>query len=79
LIYSTYLPGAGPDAGTGIAVDNGGYAYVVAPRGFATTVYVYKLSPDGNRLVYTKALGSGYQAYSIDDDWNGNQAVSRNL
>ncbi|MCH7690727.1 MAG: SBBP repeat-containing protein, partial [candidate division Zixibacteria bacterium] len=28
LVYSTYLGGSGPDAGTGITVDDSGYAYI---------------------------------------------------
>ena len=28
LVYSTYLGGSGPDLGQGIAVDQGGHAYV---------------------------------------------------
>ncbi len=76
LVYSTYLGGSGDDNGFGIAVDGAGSAYVTGYTGstnFPTqsayqatiqgpsNVFVTKLSPAGNALVYSTYLGgSGY-------------------
>jgi uncharacterized protein (TIGR03437 family) len=73
IVYSTYLGGAGADAGLGIAVDSAGSAYVVgstSSQNFPVTagtvqtrlggnsdVFVAKLSPDGSALVYATYLG----------------------
>ena len=69
LVYSTYLGG---DAGSGIAVDPSGNAYVTgstsssnfptanpfqAVYGGFTDAYVAKLNPDGSALVYSTYLG----------------------
>jgi hypothetical protein len=71
LIYSTYLGGNRADQGLGIAVDASGSAYVTGvsastdfpttPGAFQTTgldtdVFVAKLSPSGNSLVYSTLL-----------------------
>ena len=71
LVYSTYLGGGGMDVANGIAVDAGGYAYVVgdtnsinfpasgierSPRG-GQDAFVAKLAIDGSRLVYSTYLG----------------------
>ncbi len=72
LVYSTYLGGSGPDSGNGIAIDSRGNAYVTgrtdstdfptknayqaANAGFADA-FVIKLSPAGNKLVYSTYLG----------------------
>ncbi len=72
LVYSTYLGGAGYDEGRGIAVDATGAAYVAGvtnSTGFPTRspyqaacqgsfdVFVAKLAPAGNALVYSTYLG----------------------
>ena len=73
LIYSTYLGGETSDGGYGIAVDNGGNAYVTgwtSSTGFPTVnhfqtdqgywdAFVTKLSSSGNYLVYSTYLGGG--------------------
>jgi hypothetical protein len=72
LAYSTYLYGELDDAGSRIAVDSGGNAYVVGTtysayfpvvnafqalnRGL-DDAFIAKLSPDGTRLVYSSYLG----------------------
>jgi hypothetical protein len=74
LVYSTYLGGASLDWGMGIAVDESGSAYVTgrtisvdfptSPGSFDTTlnggqdVFVTKLNPEGNALVYSTYLGA---------------------
>ena len=73
MAYSTYLPGSSHDAAFGIAVDQGGHAYVTghtSSADFATTpgayatqvggsadVFVAKLSPDGSGLAYSTYIG----------------------
>ncbi len=73
LIYSTYLGGGSSTSGTGIAIDSGGYAYVVGDTSsptFPTTsgafqtsitgqenAFITKLSPSGSSLVYSTYLG----------------------
>ncbi len=75
LVYSTFLGGTDFDAGTGIAVDAAGNAYVsgrtlspnfpVTPGAFQTgsaaagSAFVVKLNPAGSALVYSTLLGSG--------------------
>jgi hypothetical protein len=73
LSYSTYLGGSGGDIGYGIAVDTFGNAYVTgttASLNFPTTggqatlgggrdVFVAKLNPSGNALLYSVFLGGG--------------------
>ncbi len=85
LVYSTYLGGSGSDVPHGIAVDTAGSAYVVgntASTSFPTqsphqaslqglqNVFVTKLTPAGNALVYSTYLGgSGSdfgQAIAVD-------------
>ena len=71
LMYSTYLGGNRNDYGKGIAVDSAGAAYVtgtsdstdfpVTPGAYQTTgldtdVFITKLSPAGNTLVYSTLL-----------------------
>jgi len=73
LVYSTYLGGTGGEAGSGIAVDTAGNAYVTGmsfSTNFPTTagvfqtaapsegnVFVTKLNPTGSGLVYSTYLG----------------------
>jgi hypothetical protein len=72
LVYSTYLGGSGIDAGTAIAVDAGGAAYVTGytnSTNFPTKnalqpnlpgiedAFVTKLAPGGGSLVYSTYLG----------------------
>jgi hypothetical protein len=72
LSYSTYLGGAGWDAGQGIAVDRAGHAYVVGDTesaDFPTVTafdgtheanrdaFVVKLAPGGGTLVFATYLG----------------------
>ncbi|MCC6392252.1 MAG: SBBP repeat-containing protein, partial [Bryobacterales bacterium] len=77
LAYSTFLGGIGLDRARGIAVDSTGAAYVVGETTSATfptlsaaqgtgggsmDVFVTKLNPAGNALVYSTYLGG-----SLDD------------
>ena len=86
LVYSTYLGGWAQDFGYGIAVDSAGSAYVtgVTTSTFFPTqnpydgsyhgsndVFVTKLSPAGNALVYSTFLGRS------GDDWGNNIAVDQ--
>jgi hypothetical protein len=81
LSYSTYLGGSGRDAGTGIAVDNAGNAYITGSTqstdfpivngfqsslGTATTVsYVAKLNAAGTALMYSTYLGGDGQSFAF--------------
>lgn len=71
LIYSTYLGGNDLDDGHGIAIDANGYSYITGAtrssnfptfNAFQSTAnhwdaVVFKLSPEGNQLVYSTYLG----------------------
>jgi hypothetical protein len=73
LVYSTYLGGSVADAGSGIAVDTEGNAYVTGgtgsddfptknplpnqPQNTGSNAFVTKLCPAGNSLVYSTYLG----------------------
>ena len=77
LAYSTYLGGSGRDAGSGIAVDASGNAYVAGssessdfpttPGAFQTAyagnedAFVSKLNATGSALLYSTYLGGGGQ------------------
>ncbi len=85
LVYSTYLGGSGDDVGTGIAVDGAGSAYVTGGtfstnfptqslyqttyQGGTSDVFVTKLTPTGNALVYSTYLGGSGR------DWGTGIAV----
>ena len=69
LVYCTRLGGSGWDAGTAIAVDSSGAAYVTGEtsssnfptlnplQGSNGGGFVAKLNPEGNALVYSTFLG----------------------
>jgi hypothetical protein len=85
LAYSTYLGGGSIDeAGSGIAVDGAGSAYVTgytsstnfpthsayqATKQGGRDAFVTKLTPSGNALAYSTYLGGS------GDDWGGGIAV----
>jgi len=93
LDYATYLGGKELDQGMAISVDDQGYAYVAglsysayfpdqsaaknAPSG-DVDVFVAKLNPQGNQLVYSTYIGgSGYDVgYDLDVDDNGQVVVT---
>jgi len=84
LVYSTYLGGSGSDAGSAIAVDNDGAAYVTGftsssdfptPNGYQRTFggmpfdgFVVKLSSGGNSLLYGTYLGGS--------DWDDGDGIA---
>jgi hypothetical protein len=89
LLYSTYLGGSDSDVGLNIAADHSGCAYVVGFTGstnFPTVdpydssynggqdVFITKLSPSGNSLIFSTYLGgSGWERpYGLDVDNSGN-------
>ena len=93
LVYSTYLGGSRGDEGTGIAVDRSCNAYVAGGTGsvnFPTEnayqlsnagcsdVFVTKLNPAGNKLVYSTYLGgnSCENGNGIAIDSSGNAYVT---
>ncbi len=92
LVYSTYLGGSSNDRGFGLAVDAGGNAYVTGhthSTDFPTVnpyqtdqpnadVFVTKLAPGGDSLVYSTYLGGGIEdwGYSIAVDAGGNAYVT---
>jgi hypothetical protein len=89
LIYSTYLGGSDYDAGSGIAVDSLGNAYVTGgtsstdfpttPGAFQTTyggVFVAKLNAAGSALLYSTYLGGSDNSGGIALDAFGNAYVT---
>lgn len=93
LSYSTLLGGAGADTATALAVDASGAAYVTgftdsfnfpalnaaqSFNGGGNDVFVAKLSPAGNTLVYCTYLGGSAddRAYGIAVDAQGNAYVA---
>ncbi|MDW8301372.1 MAG: SBBP repeat-containing protein [Bacteroidia bacterium] len=85
LVYSTYIGGSNWEQGYSIAVDGSGCAYItgytnstnydITPGAFQTTfggtfdVFVTKLNPSGNGLVYSTYIGGS------SDDWGRSIAV----
>jgi hypothetical protein len=65
LVYSTYIGGADSDQADGVAVDQAGAAYVVGETsspdfpgglgGAKAAIYVVKLGPNGDQLLYAHA------------------------
>jgi len=92
IVYSTYLGGYGWDCGNDIAVDGSGSAYVTGTTystDFPTLnpyqtdqpyedVFVTKLSPGGNSLVYSTYLGGSYSdgGHGIAVDSSGSAYVT---
>ena len=83
LVYSTYLGGAGDEAGTGIAADGDGNAYVTGltysddfplmdplqdTRAGVADAFVAKLNPDGNALLYSTYLGGQSDDFGLAID-----------
>ncbi len=74
LVYSTYLGGSGGDAGWGIAVDDGGDAYVTGTTSSADFpytpgavqsgygVFITRLSAAGDSLIYSASVGGSSQS-----------------
>ena len=89
LRNSTYLGGNGTDSGNGIAVDSSGSAYITGstsstnfpthtpyqstPGGGYANVFITKLTPQGNSLVYSTYVGGSGddEAYAIAIDSSG--------
>ncbi|MCE3294945.1 MAG: cell surface glycoprotein (s-layer protein) related protein [Crocinitomicaceae bacterium] len=94
LLYSTYIGGSGYEDAYSIAIDTSGNAYVtgwtesadydVTPGAFQSTnegysdIFVTKLSPNGDTLVYSTYMGgSSYdRSTSIQLDASGNAYVA---
>ncbi len=90
LVYSTYLGGSTDDLGIGIAVDGAGSAYVTgytfstnfptqspyqATLQGSTNVFVTKLAPAGNALLYSTYL-RGSIGYAIAVDGAGSAYIT---
>jgi hypothetical protein len=93
IVYSTYLGGNNPDYGKGIAADSDGNAYVTGytwsgnfptvnpvqgKNGWVKDAFILKLSPSGDRLIYSTFLGGSEneEAYGITVDSNRNAFVT---
>jgi hypothetical protein len=93
LIYSTYLGGATSDSASGIAVDSAGNIYVAgiatsanfpvvnavqANLNGASDLYVAKLNPSGDQLMYSTFLGGSQEdaATAVAVDSSGNVYVT---
>ncbi|HVG01048.1 MAG TPA: SBBP repeat-containing protein [Chloroflexia bacterium] len=90
VVYATYLGGGGADAGSGIAVDGAGAAYVTgftASGDFPTfgalqprssgpgDTFVAKITPDGSSFDYSTYLSGGSSGAAITVDAAGNAYV----
>ena len=94
LAYSTYINGKGFEVGRGIGVDSSGAVYVTGlttsqdfpsvnplQKGFGGgdfDAFVFKLSPDGSKLIYSSTLGGNQNdgGYGIATDSKGNAFVA---
>lgn len=94
LVFSTYLGGGSYDYGNSVAVDSSGSAYIVGYTGSTDfplagpiqgtkageyDVFVAKLSPAGNALVYSTYLGGAggdSLGYGIAVDSSGNAYIT---
>ncbi len=89
IVYSTYLGGTGRDFGNGIAVDQGGNAYVTGVTatqgsGFPGTVpgtifvgaFVTKINAGGTAIVFSTYLGDTSNGRGIAVDQVGNAYVT---
>ncbi|PYT97430.1 MAG: hypothetical protein DMG38_19595 [Acidobacteria bacterium] len=94
LVYSSYVGGSGADWGNSIAVDSSGNAYVTgamhstdfptvnalqpASGGGYEDVFVVKINPAGNALVYSTYLGGSYDdaASGMSVDSSGSAYVT---
>src|SRR5438477_3307196 len=94
LVYSTYLGGSGADWANSIAVDSSGNAYVSgathsadfptanarqpALGGGYEDVFVMKINPAGNAVVYSTYLGGSYDdvASGVSVDSSGSAYVT---
>lgn len=93
IVYSTFLGGNQDDFGSAIAIDAAGNAYVAgttdsanfptanalqSSKNFATDLFIAKLSPEGNALLYSTFFGgwSGDYATGIALDAAGGAYVS---
>ncbi len=93
LLYSTLLGGSGSNAATALAVDSAGAAYVAGLTDFynlptaspeqdfnagGNEVFVAKLNPSGNGLVYCTYVGGSNddRAYGVAVDGDGSAYVT---
>ncbi len=92
LIYSTYIGWIGSEAGSGIAIDGSGYAYVTGHSNSWTfsmwnflqrdqgdfDAFVAKLSSEGDSMIYILYFGGGSDDYGtgIAVDGGGNAYVT---
>ena len=90
LVYSTYLFGELDDAGSDIAVDAAGHAYVIGATislyfpvvgAFQTThhgladAFVVQLAPDATRLLFSSYLG-GHSSDTVGEGWDTGSAIA---
>ncbi|MDW8134296.1 MAG: SBBP repeat-containing protein [Bacteroidia bacterium] len=93
LAYSTYVGGSADELGRGIAVDASGHAYITgvtssndydvstgafqSTRGGRSDVFVTKLTPTGDNIVYSTYLGGSVddEGWGIQVDGNGHVYV----
>jgi len=87
MVYSSFLGGSDGDAGFGVAVDNQGFIYLAgdtysadfplqnpydASQGGSLDLFVAKLTPDGQELVYCTFLGgSGRDSLDVTASGGG--------
>lgn len=93
ILYSTFIGGSADDVGYGIAVDSSGSAYVTGDTsstnfplekasqktpGGLFDAFVFKLSPDGSKLLYSTYIGGsqGDRGDAIAVDGSGNAYIT---
>ncbi|NLV26376.1 MAG: PKD domain-containing protein [Methanomicrobiales archaeon] len=90
LIYITYIGGTGTDEGTGLVIDEEGYAYITggtnSPNFPVKNAYrsnlaggydawMAKLDPTGNELVYSTYFGGEHDDFGYDIDIDSSKNV----
>ena len=75
VAFASYFGGSSADFGAGIAIDANNFIYIVGngvdllePSGNTTNLYIAKINPDGNQLIFqTNFGGTGWAGFDDQD------------